>query len=351
MTSRRPAADTANMSKRLGLFMLASAILLISLSMAGCTTLPPSGISPGPPAVTPVPGISPCPPAVTPAPGIAPAVMATPVPSSTPAAGVKGNVSGDLEVHFLDVGQGDAILVRYGNKSMLVDGGSIEAGPDVTSYLRGQGVDAIDVLVSTHPHADHIGGLLAVLREFPVKVAYDSGIPHTTQTYYEYLTLIDRKNIRYVVPQRGDTIDLGPGVTVQVLSPPPGGIGDVDLNENSIVLKITYGDTGFLLESDAGFEAEDIMRSVGFDLRSDVLKVGHHGSKYSSGAAFLKAVDPKYSVIDVGADNPYGHPAPETLARLDAVSAKVYRTDRDGNVVMKSDGKGIMVTTQRSAPA
>ena len=254
-------------------------------------------------------------------------------------------------MHFLDVGQGDSILVKYGNRTMLVDGGPIEAGPAVSSYLKSHGVNTIDVLVSTHPHADHIGGLLTVLREFPVKVVYDNGIAHTTQTYEEYLTLIDQKNIRYVVPQRGDIIDLGTGLTVQVLSPPPGGIAGGDLNENSIVLKITFGATSFLLASDTGFSAEDIMLSPGFDLKSDVLKVGHHGSKYSSGTAFLKAIDPKYAVIEVGAGNPYGHPAPATVARLEEIGSKVYRTDRDGNIVMTSDGRGIMVSTQRGAPA
>jgi competence protein ComEC len=277
--------------------------------------------------------------------------MPTGTVTPLPAGGGAGNISGTLEVTFLDGGRGDSILVRHGNMTMLVDGGPIDAGPEVASYLRSHGINTIDVVVSTHPHADHIGGLLTVLREFPVKMVYDSGIPHTTQTYYEYLTLIDQKNIRYIVPERGDTIDLGPGVTVRVLSPPPGGIAGGDLNENSMVLKITYGDTSFLLDSDTGLEAEDIMLSSGYDLRSDVLKVPHHGSKYSSSMEFLKAVDPKYSVIEVGADNPYGHPAPATVERLEEVGSKVYRTDRDGNIVMVSDGKGIMVNPERSAPA
>jgi beta-lactamase superfamily II metal-dependent hydrolase len=262
-----------------------------------------------------------------------------------------GPANGTLEVHFLDVGQGDSVLVQYRNKSMLVDGGTIDAGPTVASYLKSHGVSTIDVLVSTHPHADHIGGLPTVLREFPVKVLYDSGIPHTTQTYEEYLMLIDQKNIRYIVPQRGDTLDLGPGVAVLVLSPPPGGVAGDDLNENSIVLKVTIGGTSFLPASDTGFEAEDTMLASGDSLRSDVLKVGHHGSKYSSGKSFLQAVDPEYAVIEVGADNPYGHPAPATVSRLEEIGSKVYRTDRDGNIVMTSDGKGIMVSTQRGAPA
>jgi competence protein ComEC len=302
-------------------------VIAMALLVASCVSLPPQ----------PVPSQTP----------------GMPAPSATllPAGGAAWNASGTLEVSFLDVGQGDAILVRHGNRTMLVDGGPIDAGPGVASYLKSHGVGGIDVLVSTHPHADHIGGLLTVIRQLPVKTVYDSGMPHTTQTYYDYLTLIDRKNIRYVVPQRGDTFDLGPGVAVQVLSPPPGGIAGGDLNENALVLKISFGDTSFLLASDAGFPAEDVMISSGLDLRSDVLKVGHHGSRYSSGKAFLKAAGPKYAVIEVGGYNPYGHPAPKTLARLEAAGAKVFRTDRDGNIVMTSDGRGIMVSTQRGAPA
>jgi competence protein ComEC len=306
--------------------LIALLLLMASMLIAGCVSLSPQG--------SPTPGHN-----VSLAPTIA--------PISSPGS----SANGTLEVHFLDVGQGDSILVKYGNKSMLVDGGPIDAGPAVAAYLKSHGVSTIDVLVSTHPHADHIGGLLTVLKEFPVKVIYDSGIPHTTQTYEEYLTLIDQKNIRYIVPQRGDCINLGPGVTAQVLSPPPGGIAGGDLNENSIVLKITFGDTSFLLASDAGFPAEDAMLAAGFDLKSQVLKVGHHGSKYSSGKAFLRAVDPKYSVIEVGANNPYGHPAPATVARLEEIGSKVYRTDRDGNIVMTSDGRGIIVNAQREAPA
>ena len=297
-------------------------LVVIALLVAGCVSLPSPGHGTPTPAVVP-----------------------------TPVAGGTGSTNGTIEVHFLDVGQGDSILVRNGDRCMLVDGGPIDEGQTVAAYLRGQGIKTIDVLVSTHPHADHIGGLLTVLKEFPVNVVYDSGQPHTTQTYEEYLTLIDQKNIRFKVPERDDTIDLGPGVTVQVISPPPGGIGGDDLNENSVVLKITHGSVSFLLASDTGFEAEDIMLDSGYDLRSQVLKVGHHGSKSSSGKAFLKAVDPQVSVIEVGAGNSYNHPAQATLDRLEAVGSTVYRTDRDGNVVVTSDGKGIIVSAQRSAPA
>ena len=136
-----------------------------------------------------------------------------------------------------------------------------------------------------------------------------------------------------------------------MLSPPPGGVPGGDLNDNSIVLRLTHGSVSFLLAGDAGFKAEGLMLSSGEDLGSAVLKVGHHGSKYSSSIAFLRAVDPKISVIEVGADNRYGHPAPPTLARLEEIGSRVYRTDRDGNIVITSDGRGIMVNAQRTAAA
>ncbi|OPY26702.1 MAG: ComEC family competence protein [Methanocella sp. PtaU1.Bin125] len=305
-------------------FILIVILVTIGLLNGGCVTLAPTG-TPPPGHVTPAPTIVPAPPA--------------------------GTANGTVQVHFIDVGQGDSVLVRNADRWMLVDAGPIDAGPALASYLRSQGIKAIDVVVSTHPHADHIGGLLTVLNEFPVRTVYDIGIPHTTQTYEAYLTLIDQKDIRFVVPERGDTIDLGPGVTVQVLSPPSGGIPGAGLNENSMVLKITHGGVSFLLMSDAGSEAERVMLDSGYDLRSQVLKVGHHGSKSSSGKAFLEAVDPQVSVIEVGADNAYNHPAPATLDRLAAAGSAVYRTDRDGHVVVTSDGKGIVVSAQRQAPA
>lgn len=295
---------------------------------------------------TPVPTIATAPTAI-----VTPTQMPVPTPTSMPVptpTSFPSNIpvtGGNLEVHFLDVGQGDSILVKYGNKCMLIDGGPIDAGPRVSGYLRSHGVSSIDVLVSTHPHADHIGGLLSVLNDFPVGVVYDSGQLQATQTYEQYLTLIDQKDIPYKVPVRGDTIDLGPGVTVQVFSPPSGGVSGDDLNENSIVLKITHGSVGYLMASDAGSAAESSMLSSGMDLNSDILKVGHHGSKYSSGSAFLAAVSPAVSVIEVGS-NPYGHPAPETLAKLEAAGSKVYRTDRNGNVVITSNGATYSIDVQ-----
>lgn len=271
-----------------------------------------------------------------------------PVPSGTPLATVAPVAGGTLAVHFIDVGQGDSMLVQSGGKNMLIDAGTLDSGSTVVKYLKEHGVSTIDVLVSTHPHSDHIGGMTDVLNNFPVKVIYDSGVPHTTQTYEQYLTLIDQKDIKYVVPEPGDLIDFAPGVAVQVLA--AGGHYE-ELNDRAIILKATHGDNSFLFMGDAGFDVESDLIKSGYDLQSDVLKVGHHASKYSSGTSFLKAVQPKISVIEVGADNPYGHPTREAINRLEAAGSTIYRTDYDGDIVVTSDGKGVTVAAERRAPA
>jgi competence protein ComEC len=261
-------------------------------------------------------------------------------------AGVHGGLpkSGTVSVHFIDVGQGDSMLVRAGDKYMLVDGGKREAGPKLVEYLKSQGVTSIDVLVSTHPHADHIGGLLDALKAFPVKQVVDSGIAQPTQTYESYLTLIDKLNIPYSVGEAGQTIDLGPEVKVEVLAPPASRFDD-SINENCIVLKVTHGSVSFLLMADAGRPEERYLMSSGRDLKSNVFKVPHHGSRFSVNRSFISKVSPEVSVIEVG-ENKYGHPAPKMLAALGDVGSVVYRTDLNGNVVVTSDGRGFTVTPQ-----
>jgi competence protein ComEC len=257
--------------------------------------------------------------------------------------------AGSLSVHFIDVGQGDSILIRSGDKSMLVDGGRRDAGPKLASYLKSQGVNTIDVLVSTHPHADHIGGLLTILKEFPVKRVVDSGIAHPSQTYESYLTLIDQLNIPYTVGEAGQTIALDTNVKIEVLAP-PASKNEGGINENSIVLRITHGSVSFLLMADAGIPEERYLMSSGHDLKSDVYKVPHHGSRYSSDRAFIAKVSPEVSVIEVG-PNKYGHPAPATLNVLEAAGSAVYRTDLNGNVVVTSDGRSFTVTPQYTTPS
>jgi competence protein ComEC len=257
------------------------------------------------------------------------------------------SASENLSVHFLDVGQGDSIFLQFNNKNVLIDAGDQDSGQTVESYLRSHGVTSLDLLVATHPHEDHIGGLITILNDIPIKQVLDSGQTHTTQTFENYLNLIDQKNILFNIAERGQTIDLDPAIKIEVLSP-PATLFAGDLNQNSVVLKVTYNKVSFLLAGDAGFQAEDSM-AAGYDLKSTVLKVGHHGSSSSTGTSFLSEVRPEVAVIEVGATNSYGHPTSKTLSALQNTGTKVYRTDLDGNIVITTDGQSYSVSTGKQS--
>ena len=254
----------------------------------------------------------------------------------------------NLTIHFIDVGQGDSELMQFAGKNILIDAGTQEMGPRVESYLKDHGVSSLDLLVATHPHDDHIGGLLIILQDFPVKQVLDSGQVHTTPTFESYLKLIDQKNIPFDTAHRGQKINLDPNLKIEVLSPPQTPLGD-DLNQNSIVLKVSLNKVSFLLMADAGIEAENSLLSTDYNLKSDILKVGHHGSSSASSTAFLNAVRPTISIIEVGASNGYGHPTQKTLSALQNTGSEIYRTDTNGNVVVTTDGLHYSVTTQRQA--
>jgi competence protein ComEC len=258
------------------------------------------------------------------------------------------SASENLTVHFIDVGQGDSELIQFNGKNVLIDGGTQDMGPRVKSYLWSQGVSSLDLVVATHPHSDHIGGLLTVLNDFTVGQVLDSGQTHTSQTFENYLNLIDQKNIPFSTAERGQTIDLDPSIEIEVLSPPAAHFAD-DLNQNSIVLKVTYDNVSFLLMADAGIEAEDSIMAAGYDLNSTVLKVGHHGSSSSSSPVFLSRVMPASSIIEVGSGNDYGHPTQQTLSALQSISSRVYRTDLDGTVVVSTDGQTYSVSTSKQS--
>lgn len=262
--------------------------------------------------------------------------------------GFEGNspAAGDnLTVHFIDVGQGDSILLEYNGKAMLVDAGERDKGTVVSAYLQDQSISSIDYVVATHPHSDHIGGMDEVLNSFQIGHFIDSGFPHTSKTYENMLTAIDEKNIPFEVVQEGEKIEFDPAVDIEVLNPESE--YSEELNENSVVLRVNYGEVSFLLMGDAGLETEEKLLSSGYDLDSDILKVGHHASRSGSGEAFISAVSPEVSVIEVGAGNDYGHPHTEILERLQKAS-RVYRTDLDGSITVTTDGSAYTITTQKS---
>ncbi|GAA5262116.1 ComEC/Rec2 family competence protein [Methanocalculus sp. MC3] len=323
--------------KHLILTILAIFAIITIFSTAGCVDQEqPLPIATPEPTQIPTPEPTEQPTQITPTPP--PDTTQTPPPQVQPGS--------RLEAHFIDVGQGDAILIQYNGKNMLIDAGDRGYGSTVVSYLREQSVSRLDYIVATHPHADHIGGMTDVLDAFPVGRFIDSGNPHTSQTYENMLLAIDEKNIPFSVAERGQTINLDSALSIQILNPGPQLTGD--LNEDSVVLKMEYGQVAFLLTGDAGISTENLMMQH-YDLESEILKVGHHGSRYSSGATFLAAVSPEVSIIMVGEGNRYGHPTDEVLDRLRVIGSQVYRTDHHGTIVIATNGVKYTVTSERGA--
>lgn len=253
----------------------------------------------------------------------------------------------DMRVHFIDVGQGDSILIESPNgKTMLVDGGVKGAGQQVVSYLRELGVSKLDIVVATHPDADHIGGLIPVLNSMTIEQFYDSGKVHTSQTFEEMLMLIDEKNIPYDVPTPGDNIKFDEDVTVKVLN---ANEQASDNNDASIVLKIVYGNVSFLLTGDAGIALEKEMMQ--YDVSATVLKAGHHGSNTSSSEDFIRAVKPEVTILSYGKDNKYGHPHAEVVDRLQEIGSKIYATADIGTITVTTDGVNYAVNGKETSVA
>ena len=248
---------------------------------------------------------------------------------------------GKLKVHFIDVGQGDSILVDLGDTEILIDGG--DKSPGVVTYLADYVDGPIEVIVATHPHADHIGGLIAVLDVFEVAEIWHNGDSSTSQTYDQFITAVQAEGAVVYIGRRGDEIAAGE-LTFVILHP-------VTLtgttNDNSIVLSLTYGEVDFLFTGDAERDAEASILSAGIAPNVEILKVGHHGSRSSSWTQFLDAVEPEIAIYMAGKGNTYGHPHDETIAALSEVGAEIYGTDINGTIIVTTNGQSYSVVLER----
>jgi len=241
----------------------------------------------------------------------------------------------NLVVHFLDVGQADSIFIQLPNgENMLIDGGEANNADSILMYLQSHDVTTIDYLVASHPHADHIGGLPAIIDAMEILNIYMPRVSHTTRTFERLLISIQDNGLMIDQAIAGISILSIPGLEVDIVAPVREDYRDH--NDHSAVIKITFGRTSFLFMGDAEGASEEHIKA---DISADVLKVGHHGSRSSTSEAFLSRVSPLYAVISVGSDNPYGHPRDEVLTRLANTNVEVYRTDIDGTIVFTSDGE------------
>lgn len=277
--------------------------------------------------------------------------------SGKPAAQSTVAAEGNLVVKMLNVGQGDAILIQTPQQTVLIDTSDLDERDKLRRELNKAGVTTIDKVILTHPHADHIGGMDVVLNEFAVKEVYDNGMPSTSKIYLNYMKKLKAKGVAHKTLKAGDVVDFGSGASFHVYAPTESHQQEGqqkgykhDPNNESIVGKLVFGEFAMMFTGDAE-KKEEVPVVGGFDteLKAQVLKAGHHGSKSSSSKEFLRAVQPETVLISCGAGNDYGHPHKETMKKYKALKLKIFETDKNGTITITTDGKTYEVKPEQGA--
>lgn len=245
---------------------------------------------------------------------------------------------GELKIHYIDVGQADSILIQQAGQNMLIDAGNRADDSTIINYLKENGVSKLDVVVATHPHEDHIGAMDEVIKAFDIGTIYASNATTNTKTFKDFINAVKEKGLKLTRAVPETEFNIG-NAKCTILGPNSNSYDN--LNNYSVVVKLTYGSNKFIFQGDAEEIPENEILSKGYDISSDVLKVGHHGSSSSTTSKYLNKVNPKYAVISVGENNTYKHPHKETIEKLASKKITVYRTDEDGTIVAVSDGKNI----------
>ena len=249
----------------------------------------------------------------------------------------------DISVIFVDVGQGDCEIIRLADgRNILIDAGTNEGEDELVEKIKGYGIEKFDIVIATHPHEDHIGGMDVVIDSFEIGTVYMPDASTNTKTFESLLDSIENKNVKVIKAKAG--VNVIDEENINMVFVAPNSDKYEDLNNYSAVLKFTYGDSSFLFTGDAEKLSENEILENSWDVSADVLKVGHHGSSTSSGTDFIDAVNPDYAIIEVGADNEYGHPHKETEKVLK--NTKTYRTDVCGDITAVCDGVNIKITTE-----
>ncbi len=261
-------------------------------------------------------------------------------------------LASNLIVNFIDIGQGDSELIQLPDgKNILIDAGDREASQKLLTFFKDRKIKKLDLVIISHPHLDHYGGLLGVIKEIPVTQVYDSGAPTSSTTYLTLLKKFSEKKTKFTIVRKGQDFNFSDNIKLKIISPEDPLLKNTksDANNASIVAKLTYNKVSFLFTGDIENEVQEkILSQSKNDLKADILKVAHHGSRYTSSKEFLDTVNPKVAVISSGQGNSYNHPHQETLERLSANKIKLYRTDMQGDIVITSNGETYDIKTNKS---